>query len=59
MTAVERRQVQHVRCRVLLDNGEVEQITRIERDSAGRMFVRTALGRLYPADRIVTIHKQA
>ena len=49
------RQVQSVSFRTLTDTGEVEQIHQIERDSSGRMFVRTALGRLIAAERIISI----
>jgi hypothetical protein len=49
------RQVQEVCIRVLLDNGEVERIARIERDLDGQLYIRTALGRMFPAERIITI----
>jgi len=40
-----------------MDNGEIECIARIEREPDGGLFVRTALGRLYPAERIIKILK--
>ncbi|MGH7341871.1 MAG: hypothetical protein ACREKH_15380 [Candidatus Rokuibacteriota bacterium] len=49
------RQVQDCSIRVLLDSGEIEPIVHIERDPDGAMFVRTALGRRHPAERIISI----
>jgi DNA-binding IclR family transcriptional regulator len=49
------RQTQEVCCRVLLDTGEIEKIRRIERDTDGLLYVRTALGRRHSAERIIII----
>lgn len=47
---------QDVCLRVLLDDGEVVRVCRIEQDDKG-LKVRTSLGQVYPAERIITIHK--
>lgn len=47
---------QDVCLRVLLDDGEVVRVCRIEQDDKG-LKVRTPLGQVYPAERIITIHK--
>jgi len=51
-------QIQDACFRALMDNGEIERIARIERRGIdGQLYVRTALGRTYPAERIIKILK--